>query len=157
MKTIKEEKARLRKVVLVEKKQTVCGCCGQKVQLYKRTFNGNMARALALIYKLANKDYIHVQKEFSKLNLRATSMDYIQLSRWKMIESKPNPKDPDKKDSGLWRITDYGIQFLNKSIKVPAFVYVYDNKTHSYSTLEVSIIDIIDKKFKYSELFNFKT
>ena len=148
MKTINEVKDYLKKNF---EQGTTCPCCGQFVKAYKRSFNANMARALALINKLSNqgKNYIHVQKEFQKYKLRATSMDYIQLERWNMIK-------PDTDNNGYWTITSIGISFLENKIQVADFVLVYNNKTYAYSSKNIYLKDIIYKKFSYEELFNFK-
>jgi len=145
MKTINEAKLYLKNNF---EKGATCPCCDQFVKAYKRIFNNNMARALALIYTLSNKGekYIHVQKEFQILKLRATTMDYIQLERWKMI--KPHPSI-----TGYWTITEIGILFLTDKYKAASFVLVYNNKTYAYSSEIVSIKEVIKIKFSYEDLF----
>lgn len=154
MKTIQEAKLYLRANF---RKGCKCPCCNQRVQVYRRSINLNMVKALCYIYSISLKkgvEYIHVQKEFAELGLRATGMDYIQLARFGLIsESTTETPNEGIKSSGMWKITQSGILFLNGKCSVPDYVDVYDNKTIGFSST-VKRIDQITKTFNYKELFN---
>lgn len=151
--TIAEEKQRLRQVVLVDKKSTTCACCGQHVSVYKRTINGPACSVLIIMYKFFGKEYVHVQKDFAKRGVVAPAMDYIQLSRWGLIEPKTSERDPEAKDAGYWRVTDIGERFIKCLHTVPKHAFVYNNKTYAWSHEVVNIKQALGTKFSYEELF----
>lgn len=153
MQTILEAKAYLRNNY---KKGCKCPCCDQLVQVYRRSINLNMVKALCHIYSISNKkgvEYIHVQREFAELGLRATGMDYIQLARFGLIEESVTATSVEgAKSSGMWKITKLGIAFLKGEYSVPEYVNVYNNKTIEYSSTLKKITEIT-KSFNYKELF----
>ena len=150
-------KIELTKARQIKSSETYCPHCGHVSRVYKRNFTEQMAKALALISVLSKKGkkYIHVQQEFSKLKYRATAMDYIQLSRWGLIQRASNEKDPTSKDCGYWKTTKDGEKFLRKKTTVvPSFVMVRNNESIYWPEEYVTIMDVLKKKFLYRELFN---
>ncbi len=135
-----------------------CPLCMQYVKIYPRRLNAGMSKALILVYQLTTRlnpqnGWLHIQREFTKqFKLNATAMDYIQLSRWGLIESKPNLGDPTKKDSGLWRITQKGIDFIYRRIKLPKKATVLNNETMEFTGEEIDIGEALGKRFNYQEL-----
>ena len=145
MKTILEAKDHLRKNY---ESGTSCPVCSQLVKAYKRKLNANMCKALAIIYtRTQTSNYIHVQQEFTKLGLRATTMDYTYLEKWKLIET-----DPD--NNGFWRITNKGKLFIKDWLDVPAYCLVYGGKVYDWSDELVTMSKALTTKFKLAEVLN---
>jgi|TARA_R110002020_G_scaffold292835_1_gene508239 hypothetical protein len=143
MKTIVEAKQHLRDNF---KKGTECPCCGKYVKAYKRKLNSGIARALILMYRLGayNGKYIHVQNEFAKLKLRATTMDYAYAEKWKLIN--------DGDDIGTWTLTQRGVQFVLGQTFLPDHCLVYNGNVYSWSDDLVNITTALTNSFNYDEL-----
>ena len=145
MKSIAEAKQHLKDNF---KTGTVCPCCNKYVKAYKRKLNSGIARALILMHRLGayNGKYIHVQNEFAKLKLRATTMDYAYAEKWKLIE--------DGDDIGTWTLTTIGVQFVLGNKFLPDHCLVYNGSVYSWSKNLVNIKTALTKSFDYKELMN---
>ena len=145
MKTITEAKQYLRSNF---KTGAECPCCGKYVKAYKRKLNSGIARALILMYRLGayNGKYIHVQNEFAKLKLRATTMDYAYAEKWKLID--------DGNDIGTWTLTQRGVTFVLGQTFLPDHCLVYNGNVYSWSDDLIDIKDALTKSFDYKELMN---
>jgi hypothetical protein len=146
-------------------KSAKCPCCNQLVAVYKRRINANAARALILIFnhsgyktkmEIGNNlgPFLHIQQVFAQEGLRATAMDYIQLSRFGLIEKSKEKAADGKKDSGMWRITRNGVMFCLGYLSIPEYVLVYDNKNIGASDKLVKINQCLKNKFDYKEILN---
>lgn len=128
-----------------------CPCCGQKVQLYRRPLNSEMARWLIVLTRLhlaADRGWVNVKDG----PLKATrGGDYGKLLHWGLIEQRPNT-DPKKRTSGFWRPTQKGVQFAKNELSVPSHVYIYNNQARGFSDTAVTIVDALGVKFSYPEL-----
>lgn len=162
METILEAKAYLKNQT-EQGKGYKCPACAQFVQVYKRKINANAARSLILMFNESAKyeeDYhkpwkwIHIQKMFAEKGLRATAMDYIQLSRFRLIEKSKEPAKDGKKDNGIWRLTPEGAGFALNRNTIPAYALVYNNKTIGWANAKVKITECLKEKFKYDEIIN---
>lgn len=138
-----------------------CPCCGQFVKLYRRRLNAGACRALIFMYRL-DRDrkfdddwdgWIHVQQDFAKyFRVNANSMDYSQAQWWELIEAKPNVDDPTKRDSGYWKLTEKGRQFVKGIIEVRSHAYLYNNKMLGFTGEKMTIKTALGKRFNYEEL-----
>lgn len=166
-KTIKEAKDHL-KAMTEKGKYATCPCCSQRVAIYKRRINANAARALILLLNKSelkpeeiafgigfHPPFLHIQQIFSDYGLRATAMDYIQLARFGLIEKSKEKAPEDKKDSGMWKLTFKGYSFAMGNITIPEHVIVYDNKSIAWSEKQVTILECLKKKFKYSDIIDY--
>lgn len=143
-----------------------CPCCGSYVKVYKRTINKNAITALAIIIKhsfkvVENKiefNYIHIQEVFSKLGMRATSMDYIQLERFGLIEEMPDTRSKEEKkllkNIGMWRPTMRGYDFFIGKVYIEKYHYVYNNETIKKSIKHVHVTDCFKERFKYTDILH---
>jgi hypothetical protein len=122
-----------------------CACCGKPVALRPRGLNKGMAHFLCLLV-------IRFRSTGNWIDVKTISSrggDYAKLRFWGLIEQKPN-LDSSKGDSGLWRPTQKGIDFVDLKISVPSHVYLMDGvfKNFSKSTLYIDEV----KKFDYKEI-----
>lgn len=134
----------------------LCPCCNQRVKLYKRSLNSSMARMLIALSKINNgRDWTYIEdwREQSGLTLNGGG-DYGKLAYWELIQQKELEPHVDKGASGLWRITSKGIDFVNKNIKVPSHVLIYNNEIMGWSDKQVDITHCLGKKFSYDEIMD---
>jgi len=145
MKTIAEGKQHLRDNF---KTGTVCPCCDKFVKAYKRKLNSGIARSLIIMHKLGavNGKYIHVQNEFAKLKLRATTMDYAYAEKWGLIF--------DGEDIGTWTLTKKGVDFVGRITALPSYCLVYNGNVYSWSKDLISIETALTDKFDYKDMMD---
>lgn len=134
-----------------------CPCCGQFVKIYKRKFNSGMARSAIYAYKIQSKlppsvEYFHAVQEFSELKQNASTLEFSKLAYWGLVKAKPNKNNPHKKDSGLWKLTEKGWQFVDGYLQIKQYVFVFNSKVLGFSDEETDILNSLGNKFSYKEL-----
>lgn len=130
-----------------------CPCCGQLAKKYKRKLNTGMSMFLISLYHATNQTNgvsIHISQilEFKK---QTSGLDFSVLKHWDLIETT-NIKDPSKRNSGYWRLTEKGYNFVMNQIKVPKYVHIYSSKKMGFSGQEVSISQCLGDNFNYAQL-----
>jgi hypothetical protein len=145
--TIKEAKEWLIKNA---QEGAVCPCCSQYVKIYKRKLNSGMARTLVWIVRSTDSyEWIEVAKKAPKYVLR--SNEHGKLAHWGLVEQQPSTS-AKAKNSGIWRATPDGIEFVYKKIDVPSHVFLYNNKVLRFSDTRTTIEEALGKNFDYQEL-----
>jgi len=133
-----------------------CPCCGQLCKLYRRKLNSAMAASLIYLVRIhlrkAFGEWTHVN-ELPILQGRHAGGDFAKLAYWGMILAAPND-DPDKRCSGLWKASEHGVAFARNQIRVPRFVYIFDDRMHGSSDEQTSIIEALGDRFSYTELMD---
>lgn len=138
-----------------------CPVCNQNVKLQKYTINSEMAKCLIDLYKLnknnPNKIWFHVAADI-KISIKVSGA-FAKLRHWGLIEQLPKDSSITvKKTSGMWRITDKGLDFVLNRITVPKFIKVYNQTFYGFEEQKgdknkpITITDAISTKFNYSEL-----
>jgi hypothetical protein len=136
-----------------------CPCCGQWVQRYAYSLHSGMARVLILVYHAdkinlmeGGDGWIHVENYLVDVGVKIKGV-HGKLRHWGLLEQKPND-DPKKHDSGIWRITDKGRQFVEGTILVPKKVLMYNERFLGFDGEDISIRQALGKRFDYTELMN---
>lgn len=139
----------------------ICPCCEQYVKVYKRALNAQMARWLIWLVRcyrqsvLASDGNDSIKQWVDIKGSPVRGGDYAKLVHWALVEHKRNEKDATRKDSGLWRPTQRGVDFVFRRCSVPSHVYLYDNRRLNWddnTIRQVTVVDCLDKKFNYEEL-----
>lgn len=134
------------------KKGTNCECCGQFVKLYKRRLHSTMVIQLIFLYKQP-ADWVHLKEIVMGLKLSGGG-DFSKMAFWGLIENKINT-DPTKKDSGLWRITEKGKDFIKGcTATLPKYVNIYNGQSMGFSEERTTIQGALGKGFDFNELMN---
>ena len=132
-----------------------CPVCTQMVKLYSRKLYSSMAAALIHLYRnFDHNKYVH-KSELVKAKKLATTFgggDFAKLAYWGLIkEQEPSPGE-DKRTSGWWIITDKGVQFVERKVKVKSHVLIFNSRFFGFEGRDVSIDDCLGEKWSYSEL-----
>ncbi len=138
----------------------ICPCCMQFVKTYRRALTDTMAAGLIAFYKAVGDsgEYFHL---LTLAGDRAANVRYwrcggfAKLRYWGLMEGDPTAKG--KKNSGFWRITEKGRQFVEKTIQLPKAVYVFIGNVINIEGVEEPLVDIkqcLKKKFSYDELMS---
>lgn len=126
-----------------------CPCCGQLVKKYPRKLTTSMAVGLISLYQLAGFSTsipIHI-KRIKMVN----GGEFAQLRRWGLIREVKND-DNHKRTSGLWLITQRGVEFVNDKIAVPMYCDTYNGKTLGFSEETTTIKQALGNRFNYAEM-----
>ena len=140
-----------------------CPVCNQNVRLQKYTINSEMAKCLIDLYKLNKKHpekiWFHVASDI-KISIKVSGA-FAKMRHWGLIEQLPKDSSITvKRTSGMWRITDKGIDFVLNRIKIEKFIKVYNQTFFGFEEEKndknkpITITDAISTKFNYKELLN---
>jgi hypothetical protein len=145
-----------------------CPACGRRVRIYRRNLNWEMAFVAIRLYRYHLEhpwDYSHV-RDFTMSGQYAETFknynwlgDYSKLKWWGLIEEAP-PAEGKSGKTGLWRITQLGIEWVTGKIKMPYYVLVFNAERMEYSDLSKSgrkrkpsgIRDALGTKFDFDAL-----
>lgn len=138
-----------------------CPCCDQRVQLYKRPLTSSMMYVLVELHRYFSgshaEPWVHVGRYMSEKNVPEAIRggDFAKMRFWGLIEEKPEIRDDGSPRAGYYRITDLGKRFVRGEVRVPAYVFLYNEKPVKREVTEtVSIQEALGKKFNYRELMN---
>ena len=133
---------------------STCPCCKQTVKMYKRNIHATMAKALINLYRLGGWQHLREIYGLDKDDKAAISTDFATFKHWGLIEQQEN-EDKTKRTSGVWRITQAGIDFVNKRMTVYKYVKIYNTQFLGFDkSKRVTILDCLGKKFDYHELMH---
>jgi hypothetical protein len=150
----------------------VCPCCNQLVRTYRRKLNSEMARWLLWLTRTweqqdkaryGSTPRFGFDRRFEEgtatgvwIDVKQSPVrggDYAKLLYWKLVEQKPKTDDKkDTKDSGLWRPTHKGLDFVYRRVQVPSHAYVYNSRVLKFESTLIGIEDALGAKFSYAEL-----
>jgi len=146
-------------------KGATCPCCNQFVKLYKRSLSKSSAYVLLLIARyyrrveVRSDDWLHVPSYIAEVAVgnprRAAAVrgDWAKMKFWGLIEEKPGTRDDGSPRVGYWRLTPLGRQFVNREVKVPSHIYIYNGQPLQRSVEEqITIDDALTTEFSYAEI-----
>lgn len=154
--TIREAKQHLNKHL---DKGCVCPACEQICKRYTRKLSSSMAYGLYLIYKLSvnrENQWIHLEDEFKKLTDVPSAIrgDLPKLRYWSLIEKLEHAKDDGNPNSGFYRITKAGEDFINGKSSVRKYVKIYNNQLYGFDGDFTTFKQALGSKFNYEQLMN---
>lgn len=100
----------------------ICPCCQRLFKSYLRSVRGDIGCTIIWMYRFGKTEYPDERSPWINVihngpESLVKSRDYTKGEKWGLIESKENV-DPDKKDSGVWRLTERGHDFVEGRIAV---------------------------------------
>jgi hypothetical protein len=140
-----------------------CPCCTQYAKLYKRKLNSGMAASLLAIFQRTRQlnpegGWLHIPKDFESADKKLVTVlgnrEYPKLRFWKLLEQDNKPNETaDTPNSGRWRMTQLGEDFVLGEVTVPRHVFLYDGRVMRMSADETTDIrDALGDRFEYEEL-----
>lgn len=139
-----------------------CPVCMQKVKLYKRPLNSQMARALLLIYRHFAADarlakdssyWLDVNDFLLQCGVNSGEANVALLRHWALIERKPE-RQKDGNRAGLYRITELGCRFSRGAVTVPKYVLLFNDRLYEPTKpfKRITVKEALGEKFNYEEL-----
>jgi hypothetical protein len=128
-----------------------CPCCDRFGKIYARKFNSTMARSLIwLSYAECDSEgWVDVPMVGPAFVIRTNQLPTVRW--WNLIERREND-DPKKKDSGMWRITRLGEQFVSFGDSIRSTVFSYNAKVIGYSDDQMRITEAFKSRFDYDKV-----
>lgn len=99
-----------------------CPCCDKSVAYDRKTLNSGLCKSLKFLYD--HVGWACPSRELSHTLASAASL----LRHWGLAESKVPVSKSRGKDSGLWKITHLGRQFVDGVITLPRSIRTYNGK-----------------------------
>lgn len=136
-----------------------CPCCDRYAQKYRKQPTSTSMACLIIFDRFVGGDisnFRHIS-ELNRHNPLFGGLDgaWALLSKWGFIQEKPRVDKyigPGGKTSGFWRLTAKGRQFVNREIKAPRYVLVFNSEILGWSREQWSADDFLKHKFSYAEL-----
>jgi len=130
-----------------------CPCCGQFAKRYRYCFSENVCRFLMVLYRIrkSTSRFIHVTEILKYDPQILMSRDFLRPAFYGLIEEAPNPDDAKKKRSGLWRISNRGVDFCEGQLEIQKYVVMYDGRVLWYEEPWVKIWDFNGEHFNYQD------
>jgi hypothetical protein len=127
-----------------------CPACHNTVDIRRNTMHSGVGRMLVALYNAhAGDSYIHLSSLLARE--RITSHDTQVAARWGLIEEERIIRE-DGGRAGYWRLTTLGEQFVLGRAKVQKYALTFGTKFLGTEGDEISIQDVLGKKFDLQEL-----
>jgi len=124
-----------------------CPHCSRNIDIYQRNLTRNHAQCLVNMYKKGQNIWQHY-KDFCPDGFA----DYGKLKYWGLIESKENTDHPEMLDSGMWKLTYSGIEFLFGRYNIPKYLFTYnDNVVEVKDGQRVSFSKLYGERLDFRE------
>jgi hypothetical protein len=152
--TLEQAKARTR-LAAIQPGGTNCPLCTKHVQIYQRSVSSGSARMLIAVYRWHRRgEEVISSDKISELGWTGSS-DYAKMRWWGLMEPVGQQRTKDQNSSGLWKLTDKGIAFVQDRVTIRKYVREYRSSPlgEPYGE-EVGIRDALRNKFDYAALIN---
>lgn len=139
------------------RKGAACPCCGRFGKVYKRKIHSGMAAVLVLMYRFQHLGFTHVHTLINATTSPAVAAairgDFAKLRYWGLLEEGfETDSRGHKRYNGMWRITGQGASFVEGSIALPRYVWVYNGTSLGFHGEPITVYDALGDKFSYREL-----
>lgn len=127
----------------VSNKGGTCPCCGQHVQVYRRSIYKRMAKCLLWLvaeYQTQGGDWVSL-----KSGPVFRGGDNAKLSYWRLILRHDEETD-------LYKPTQIAVDFASRKISLPKYAYVYDGQVQGFSTERVYVDECLEGDFDLSDI-----
>lgn len=130
-----------------------CPCCGRYAQMYDRKLYATIGRKLIKLYRLGGAtEYVHTSRLVEQGETGIG--DFGKARYWNFIEEQPITQD-NKKKSGYWKLTAFGVDFVTGRIRVASRVMLFDDRVYGFSEELINIRECLESGgFNYNELMS---
>lgn len=131
-----------------------CPVCSATHAVYKRTLHQGHCTVLLNIHRFTAScgdpdGWLHVKKTMERASV-SHSDDWHYLECWGLIERAPSSRKPH---SGYWRITPYGIEFLQGLKQAYKHIWECHKRVVRWSSELVVFRDAKVTDFDYNDIF----
>lgn len=146
-------KAREKWRTCIEGDGTHCPVCDRWGRIYGRNINRTMAYSLLWLLSASSdeENWVDVPNTAPRSIVRSNQLPTL---RWWGLVERLDSDDPAFKHSGMWKVSQKGIDFAHGRIKVPHKVFTYNGNVEAFSADEVFISQCFQDNFDYEEVMN---
>lgn len=144
--TVEEARHDLFRVI---EKGVTCPVCERHAQRYKLRLNAGTVRILFWLYKQAGLGWIHVPTYGGRWIVTLNKIGELQC--WGLVKEKRN-LNTMKKESGIYRLTEKGLQFIFNEILVQEYCWYYNGQVHRFGGGKIGIHQALQNRFDYKKL-----
>lgn len=133
-----------------------CPTCDRQALLTKSCLNSTLVWMLIRLYRVSLRDFnkprewVHINK-FSPRQ-HSSGRNFCIVHHWGLAISKSAAPEEDKKTAGEWRLSEIGVEFIKREIRIPKYLFIFNNKVVRKGTDMWGIDDALQKRFEYREL-----
>lgn len=145
---------------LIARGDMECPCCKRKARVSPLKVHSTLAEMLCKLYRASIRingvadSYVHLtQFPASKTT---SGRDFSIVHHWGIAEPMKASPDENKRSSGMWRLTQKGVEFVNGRLAIPRNAFVFDNRVVDYSQENVTIHTALGDDFDWFELIGRK-
>lgn len=128
-----------------------CPCCGRWAQVYHRRIHSHIARVLIKFYRAGGAERFLHYAEVVKAIRAGSFGDFGTARYWGLIEGQASD-DSAKSSSGMWKLTQRGVDYIEGRLSVPEYAMVFDDTVLGFADKELDIRAALGDKFNYQEL-----
>lgn len=135
-----------------------CDVCRGPTTTYERKLHAAMVATLVAWWGSWGDYAWHSLNDLYKLKPNLTTVrggDFAKLAYWGFIQERPKT-DENKKNTGIYRITEDGVAFVLGKTSFSRSAYVYNDHVLAWSEELVKVHAAIGDAFDYNELMGFK-
>lgn len=130
-----------------------CRGCNKWGKVNSVSLTGPLVATLAFLYRrtVPRGEFVHVPSSGRRVELNKNNVGKLAL--WSFAETARNG-DETKKSSGMWRITERGVQFFRGGLRVYWKAWTYNDAVVAFDASK--LVDVVDasvrgqKKFDYA-------
>lgn len=131
-------------------KRIECPCCSRTAAIGRRTIDGAMARTLRHVYR-QNKngeEWVNTSRNLP----HGLSSTAALLRHWGLTVSKGPVGKGRNKDSGFWKMTEFGKAFVEGLATVPRTIRTWKGQLVGEPFGEpTNMVQTLDRKFRQNE------
>lgn len=121
-----------------------CPVCGERAKWNRRSLSKKQSKALLNLYRASEPGvYVHIT-EFAESK---GDGDEIAKTRYWGLATYEENTDDKKLHSGFWTLTEKGRRFIEGSVYIPKYVWVYRAQPMLYEGPEVKFAECLDEQF----------
>lgn len=120
-----------------------CRCCGQHIQVYRRSIYKRMAKCLIWVvseYEANGQEWVNL-----KDGPIFRGGDNTKLVYWRLMVAHPT-------EENLYKPTQVGVDFVARKQTIPRYAYVFDGRVQGFSEERVGINDCLEGDFDLSDI-----
>jgi hypothetical protein len=119
-----------------------CPCCNQTLKVYKRTIYSTTASWLQLLVAASceGEDFVFVDVK----DIDARGGDYAKLRHWGLVRPSPTGSN-----SGWWKPTEAGVEFVKGSLEVPRDAFIVNNTLVGFSEVYVTMSEALGQGLEF--------
>lgn len=114
----------------------VCPACTKLAKVYRRSISASVVSYLQKMiqtHALTGEEWLYITGKKKEAGVPGyikapAGGDYAKLRWWNLIEQMDMKRDDGSPRNGRWKVTAEGLRFARGEIRVPRYIWEYNNK-----------------------------